>query len=143
MKKTASQAMPRFRMAAPLLLLALLVLPNLSFSQATYKREELATSEDISKPTRLNNKSFQKNLEKFAHELDLTPKQVKKLNRIERKYNRKETKLARKPSTKKRHLRSLQKEKREQMISVLDYEQQQKLQRLSKSNFWDFVKLKD
>lgn len=110
-------------------------------SQVFQNRDESLVSEKESrKPVRLNNRNFQKNLEKYAHQLDLTPKQIKKLNRIERKYSRKEAKLARKTSTKKRHLRALQKEKRERMIAVLDDEQQQKLQRLSKSGFWDFTK---
>lgn len=128
-----------------LLFLSLLASPFSGNSQSVYQREELARHEEISKPGKLNNKNFQKNLEKYAHELDLKPKQVKKLNRIERKYNRKENKLARKPNTKKKHLRALQKDKREQMIAVLDHEQQHKLHRLSKSrsNFWNFVKQKE
>ena len=133
----------RFLLLAPCLLLALWTAPSEGYSQSASRKESLAESEQVSKPSRLNNKNFQKNLEKYAHELDLTPKQVKKLNRLERKYYRKETRLARKPSTKKKHLKSLQKEKREQMIAVLTYEQQQKLQRLSKTNFWDFVRARD
>jgi hypothetical protein len=125
------------------LLFSILTLPYLSVSQTSRRSTDLTEREEISKPARLNQKSFQKNLEKYAQELDLSSRQVKKLNRIERKFTRKETKLARRPSTKKRHLRSLQKEKREQMIAVLSYEQQQKLQRLSKSNFWDFIKFKE
>lgn len=121
-----------------LFFVTLLTAPLTGSGQLFYEKER-QTSEEI-RPIRLNNKNFQKNLEKYGHELELTPKQIKKLNRIERKYTRREARMARKPSTKKRHLRGLQKTKREQMIAVLSYEQQQKLQRLSRSGFWDFMK---
>ncbi len=125
-------------------LLAAFTMPAPGYAQLSRDREELTTGEEVSKPSRLNNRNFQKNLETYASQLDLTSRQVKKLNRIERKYTRKETKLARKPSTKKKEIRALQKEKRERMIAVLDYEQQQKLQSLSrKSSFWEIFRARN
>ncbi len=125
-------------------LLALSAVPERGYAQLSKDREELMAGEEVRKPARLNNRNFQKNLETYAPQLDLTFRQVKKLNRIERKYSRRETKLARRPSTKKREIRTLQKEKRERMIAVLDYGQQQKLQRLSrKSSFWDAFRARD
>lgn len=130
--------------AALLFLLGSLLFPATGHAQFSKDREELTAREEVSKPTRLNNRNFQKNLETYAAQLDLTSRQVKKLHKIERKYTRKETKLARKPSTKKREIRALQKEKRERMIAVLDYDQQQKLQRLSRKNgFWDIFRARD
>lgn len=126
------------------LMLATLTLPATGYAQFSRDREEAAVNEEVRKPSRLNNRNFQKNLETYASQLDLTSRQVKKLNRIERKYTRKETKLARKPSTKKKAIRAVQKEKRERMIAVLDYEQQQKLQKLSqKNNFWDIFRARN
>lgn len=130
--------------AAACFLLAAFTMPAPGYAQLSKDREELIAGEEVRKPTRLNNRNFQKNLEIYAAQLDLTSRQVKKLNRIERKYTRRETKLARKPSTKKKEIRTLQKEKRERMIAVLDYEQQQKLQRLSKkSSFWDVFRARN
>ncbi len=126
------------------LMLGTLILPAAGYAQFSRDREELTAKEDVRKPARLNNRNFQKNLETYASQLDLTSRQVKKLNRIERKYTRKETKLARKPSTKKKEIRAVQKEKRERMIAVLDYGQQQKLQKLSqKNNFWDIFRARN
>ncbi len=148
-KSTSFNMRPsRFPVSFPMLsfgmlLLLCLVAPATVFSQSRYEQETLASDQEISKPSRLNNRNFQKNLEKFAAELELRPKQVRKINKIERKYSRKETKMASRPSTKRKHLRALQKEKRERMIAVLDYEQQHKLQQLSKSGFWDFLRFKD
>lgn len=110
-------------------------------AQGLFERER-AEAEEVT-PVRLNNRNFQKNLEKYAHELDLTSKQVKKLNKIDRKFSRKEARLGRKPSTKRRDLKSLQKAKREQMIAVLTYEQQRKLEKLSRKNFWDFLRARN
>jgi hypothetical protein len=128
---------PRIRIA---LLISLLCFYSNAFSQSDYEREELSIGKEISKPAKLNTRNFEKNLDKYAEQLDLSPKQVRKINRIERKYSRKETKMARRPSTKKKHLRALQKEKRERMIAVLDYEQQQRLAQISKKTggFKDF-----
>ena len=126
------------------LMLGVLILPATGYAQFSKDRGEMSAKEDVRKPARLNNRNFQKNLETYASQLDLTSRQVKKLNRIERKYTRKETKLARKPSTKKKEIRAVQKEKRERMIAVLDYEQQQKLQKLSqKNNFWDIFRARN
>ncbi len=104
--------------------------------------EELAFSEreQHSKPVRLNNKQFEKNLEKYAAELELRSRQIRKLTAIDRKFDRRERKLARKSGTKRKHLRALQETKRKQMIKVLTYEQQRKLESLSKKGFWDFLR---
>ncbi len=132
--------------AAPLRLCLAFIffsIPLLGLSQPSYENERLASEAEITKPAKLNNRSFQKNLEKYADQLDLTSRQIRKINRIEKKYSRREAKLARRPSTKKKQLRALQREKRERIIAVLDYEQQHKLQQLSKSGFWDFLRAKN
>lgn len=129
-----------FKSAILTLLLATVFIsyPRQNSAQRLFEHSQ-EEQEDI-RPIKLNQKNFQKNLEKYAHELELTPRQVKKLNRIDRKYIRKEARLARRPSTKRKQLRALQKTKREQMIAVLTYEQQKKLQELSRKGFWDFLR---
>lgn len=88
--------------------------------------------------SKLNNKRLEKNLDKFSQELALTKRQQKELKRIDKRYNRKERKLSRRDETRKRDLRQLASEKREEILYVLTPEQQQKLEALVKKGRFSF-----
>jgi len=83
---------------------------------------------------KLNNKRLEKNLEKFAADLDLSKRQVKQIKKIEKRYARKDRKLSKNDDAKRRDHNQLSQEKREEILYVLTNEQQQKLEVLAKKN---------
>ncbi|SEJ53267.1 hypothetical protein SAMN04487995_5108 [Dyadobacter koreensis] len=83
---------------------------------------------------KLNNKRLEKNLEKFAEDLDLSKRQVKQIKKIEKRYARKDRKLSRNDEAKRRDHKQLAEAKREEILYVLTNEQQQKLEALAKKN---------
>lgn len=89
----------------------------------------------------LNNKRLEKNIDKYAKELELSKSQVKRLKKVERRYAKRERKLKSRENTKRRDIRNLQEEKREVMLAILTDRQQQKLQELSKSRKFNFFGL--
>jgi len=95
-------------------------------------------SEDYEEVTtvnsKLNNKRLEKNLEKFAADLDLSKRQMKQIKKIEKRYARKDRKLSKNDEAKRRDHKQLAEAKREDILSVLTNEQQQKLETLSKKN---------
>jgi len=90
---------------------------------------------------KLNNKRLEKNLEKFAADLDLSRRQVKQIKKIERRYARKDRKLSRNDEAKRRDHKELASAKREEILYVLTNEQQQKLETLSKKNRFSFDRI--
>lgn len=98
----------------------------------TYQREETVTK------SKLNNRRLEKNIDKFATELDLTKRQQKQLKKIDRRYARMERKLSRRDDTKRRDKRRLAEEKRIEIIEVLSPQQQEKLEALMKKGRFSF-----
>jgi Spy/CpxP family protein refolding chaperone len=100
-------------------------------AQAFGKKESLRTDEEVTN-SKLNNKRLEKNLDRFASELELSKRQQKQLKKIDRRYSRMERKLSKRDDTKRRDKKMLAQEKRNEIIEVLTPEQQQRLEALSK-----------
>ncbi|WP_439557188.1 hypothetical protein [Dyadobacter sp.] len=100
-------------------------------AQVFGKKESIRTDDEVTN-SKLNNKRLEKNLDRFASELELSKRQQKQLKKIDRRYARMERKLSRRDDTKRRDKRMLAQEKRNEMIEVLTPEQQQRLEALSK-----------
>lgn len=118
-------------------LLALLFTGCATSSQTANQKDSERYEEPVAN-SKLNNKRLEKNLDKFAGELNLTKRQQKELKKIDKRYARKERKLSRRDETKKRDLRQLSAEKREEILYVLSPEQQQKLEGLVKKGRFSF-----
>ncbi|WP_025765136.1 hypothetical protein [Dyadobacter tibetensis] len=101
---------------------------------AQSNREETQTELAQSK---LNTRRFDKNLERYKTELDLTKKQVKQLSKIDKRYTRLDRKLDRKGGSRK-DSRTLATQKREEMIEVLNSQQQEQLEALIKKGRFSF-----
>ena len=112
---------------------------------ATSNSSSSKDSEDYEETTtvnsKLNNKRLEKNLEKFAADLDLSKRQVKQIKKIERRYARKDRKLSRNDEAKRRDHKQLAAQKREEILYVLTNDQQQKLETLSKKNRFSFDRI--
>jgi Spy/CpxP family protein refolding chaperone len=92
----------------------------------TYRTEEqLANS-------KLNNRRLEKNMDRFAKELDLSKRQQKQLKKIDKRYARLERKLSRRDDTRRSDKKRLAEEKRLEIIDILTPEQEQTLQALAK-----------
>ncbi|WP_084165764.1 hypothetical protein [Dyadobacter crusticola] len=100
-------------------------------AQVFGKKESLRTDDEVTN-SKLNNKRLEKNLDRFASELELSKRQQKQLKKIDRRYGRMERKLSRRDGTKRRDKKMLAQEKRNEIIEVLTPEQQQRLEALSK-----------
>ncbi|KAA0990928.1 hypothetical protein [Dyadobacter aurulentus] len=100
-------------------------------AQSAGRRDGFDTEEPAANP-KLNNRRLEKNLDRFATELNLSKRQEKQLRKIDRRYARFERKLARKDGAKRRDRKMLADEKRNEIIEVLTPEQQQQLVALSK-----------
>jgi Spy/CpxP family protein refolding chaperone len=96
-----------------------------------YKDEEFRNEEPVVN-NKLNNRRLEKNMDRYADELQLTKRQQKQLKKIDRRYARMERKMSRRDDTKRRDRKRLAEEKRIEMIGVLTSEQQQTLETLSK-----------
>ncbi|MCF2489937.1 hypothetical protein [Dyadobacter sp. CY347] len=99
---------------------------NTSDNDEDYRNEEPVTN------SKLNNRRLEKNLDRFAEELNLSKRQQKQLKKIDRRYARMDRKLSRNDEAKRRDHKRLAEEKRQEIIEVLTPEQQQTLQALAK-----------
>ncbi|WP_247231870.1 hypothetical protein [Telluribacter sp. SYSU D00476] len=111
----------------------LLMAVGLMVSSCTTSSPTVATDQNDRTQTeeQLNNRRLERNLERYAEELDLSKRQVRRLKQIERKYDRKERRLANKSGNKRRAKRELQEQKNSELLSVLNTDQQEKLKDLS------------
>jgi len=82
--------------------------------------------------SKLNNRRLEKNMDKYADQLQLTKRQEKQLKKIDRRYARMERKMKRRGYDKRSDRRRLAEEKRIEIIEILTPEQQQTLEALSK-----------
>lgn len=82
--------------------------------------------------SKLNNRRLEKNMDKYADQLQLTKRQQKQLKKIDRRYARMERKMKRRGENKRSDRKRLAEEKRLEIIEVLTPEQQQTLEALSK-----------
>jgi Spy/CpxP family protein refolding chaperone len=103
-------------------------------SEETYRTEEQLSN------SKLNNRRLEKNLDKFAEELNLSKRQLKQLKKIDRRYVRLERKLNRRDG-KRRDKRRLAEEKRKEIIDVLTADQERQLEALSKKGRFSFDQL--
>lgn len=124
-------------------LAAMLFFTGCATSVSTYSpsRDDTYQSEETTSKSKLNNRRLEKNLDKFAAELDLTRRQQKQLRKIDRRYARIERKLSRRDDTKRRDKKRLAEEKRIEIIEVLSSEQQEKLETLMKKGRFSFDQL--
>jgi Spy/CpxP family protein refolding chaperone len=99
---------------------------NTSNDDDAYRNEETVAN------SKLNNRRLEKNMDRFAKELDLSKRQQKQLKKIDRRYARLERKLSRNDDSKRSDRKRLAEEKRQEIIEVLTPEQQQTLQSLAK-----------
>lgn len=79
---------------------------------------------------KLNNKQLEKNIRRYSRELELSHRQVKQLERIDKRFTKKEKKLASRGG-KRSEIREIQESKRAAMLDVLSTDQQQKLEKLT------------
>ena len=91
--------------------------------------------------SKLNNRRLEKNMDKYADQLQLTKRQQKQLKKIDRRYARMERKMKRRGDNKRSDRRRLAEEKRIEIIEVLTPEQQQALEALSKKGRFSFDQL--
>ncbi len=93
--------------------------------------DSFESDEPVTNP-KLNNRCLEKNMDKYAEELQLTNRQQKQLKKIDRRYARMERKMKRRGDNKRSNRNRLAKEKRIEIIEVLTPDQQQTLEALSK-----------
>lgn len=110
-----------------------------SFAQS--RRSDTFQNDDPAANSKLNNRRFEKNMDKYADQLQLTKRQQKQLKKIDRRYARMERKMNRRDDTNRRDRKRLAEEKRIEMISVLTPDQQQTLEALSKKGRFSFDQL--
>lgn len=91
--------------------------------------------------SKLNNRRLEKNMDKYADQLELTKRQQKQLRKIDRRYARMERKMKRRGDNKRSERRRLAEEKRIEIIEVLTPDQQQTLEALSKKGRFSFEQL--
>jgi hypothetical protein len=78
-----------------------------------------------------NERQLEKYLTQYGDQLDLTRRQGRKIAKIEKKYAKKETKLAKEKGLKLGKKRAMQKEKAEALLSVLTDGQIERLNQLA------------
>jgi len=99
---------------------------NTADNDEAYRSEEPVTN------SKLNNRRLEKNLDRFADELNLSKRQQKQLKKIDRRYARMDRKLSRNDEAKRRDHKRLAEEKRQEIIEVLTPAQQETSQALAK-----------
>ncbi len=109
-------------------------------------QEDAYQNDDPATNSKLNNRRLEKNMDKYADQLQLSKRQQKQLRKIDRRYARMERKMNRRSDTKRgserrRDRKRLAEEKRIEMISVLTPDQQQTLEALSKKGRFSFDQL--
>ena len=98
-------------------------------------------NDDPAANSKLNNRRLEKNMDKYADQLQLSKRQQKQLKKIDRRYARTERKMKRRGDNKRSDRKRLAEEKRIEMISVLTPDQQQTLEGLSKKGRFSFEQL--
>lgn len=97
-------------------------------------------NDDAAANSKLNNRRLEKNMDKYADQLQLTKRQQKQLKKIDRRYARMERKMKRRGDTR-RDRKRLAEEKRIEIIEILTPDQQQTLEALSKKGRFSFEQL--
>ncbi|OJV21246.1 MAG: hypothetical protein BGO21_10250 [Dyadobacter sp. 50-39] len=96
------------------------------------RRDDDIYQNDDASNSKLNNRRLEKNMDKYADQLQLTKRQQKQLKKIDRRYARMERKMKRRGDNKRSDRRRLAEEKRIEIIEILTPDQQQTLEGLSK-----------
>lgn len=104
-------------------------------------RDDDGFQNDDASNSKLNNRRLEKNMDKYADQLQLTKRQQKQLKKIDRRYARMERKMKRRGDNKRSDRRRLAEEKRVEIIEILTPEQQQTLEALSKKGRFSFDQL--
>lgn len=104
-------------------------------------RDDDGFRNDDATNSKLNNRRLEKNMDKYADQLQLTKRQQKQLKKIDRRYARMERKMKRRGDNKRSDRRRLAEEKRIEIIEILTPEQQQTLEALSKKGRFSFDQL--
>jgi len=110
-----------------------------SFGQSR-RRDEVYQNDDPAN-SKLNNRRLEKNMDKYADQLQLSKRQQKQLKKIDRRYARMERKMRRRGDNKRSDRKRLAEEKRLEVIEVLTPDQQQTLEALSKKGRFSFDQL--
>jgi Spy/CpxP family protein refolding chaperone len=120
-----------------------------SFAQSR-RRDDTLQSDEPATNSKLNNRRLEKNMDKYADQLQLSKRQQKQLKKIDRRYARMERKMNRRGGghrgdgrrgDRRRDRRQLAEEKRLEVIEVLTPDQQQTLEALSKKGRFSFDQL--
>lgn len=98
-------------------------------------------SDESATNSKLNNRRLEKNMDKYADQLQLTKRQQKQLKKIDRRYARMERKMKRRGDNRRSDRKRLAEEKRIEIIEILTPEQQQTLEALSKKGRFSFDQL--
>ncbi|GGM74503.1 hypothetical protein GCM10010967_02450 [Dyadobacter beijingensis] len=96
------------------------------------RRDDDSFQSDDPANSKLNNRRLEKNMDKYADQLQLTKRQQKQLKKIDRRYARMERKMKRRGDNRRSDRKRLAEEKRVEIIEILTPDQQQTLQALSK-----------
>jgi outer membrane biogenesis lipoprotein LolB len=113
---------------SPLLLAVVFCLLAACFSPASAQSRR---GDDDEIKVEFNERQLEKHLAQYGEQLDLSRRQGRKIARIEKKYTKKENKLAEEKGLKLGRKRALQKEKAEALLSVLTDEQIERLNQLA------------
>lgn len=105
------------------------------------RRDEAYQNDDTVAKSKLNNRRLEKNMDKYADQLQLSKRQQKQLKKIDRRYARMERKMKRRGDNKRSDRKRLAEEKRLEVIEVLTPDQQQTLEALSKKGRFSFDQL--
>jgi Spy/CpxP family protein refolding chaperone len=114
------------------------------------RRDDALQSDEPATNSKLNNRRLEKNMDKYADQLQLSKRQHKQLKKIDRRYARMERKMNRRGGghrgdgrrgDRRRDRRQLAEEKRLEVIEVLTPDQQQTLEALSKKGRFSFDQL--
>lgn len=106
------------------------ILTSLFFTGCATTSNSSWQDDEKNETSKLNNRQLEKNINRYASQLDLTKRQVKQLDKIEKRYAKKEKRLVSKGG-KRTAVRELQEVKREAMLDVLTTAQLQKLEKLT------------
>jgi len=103
--------------------------------------DEGFSNDDAVANSKLNNRRLEKNMDKYADQLQLTKRQQKQLKKIDRRYARMERKMKRRGDNKRSDRKRLAEEKRIEIIEILTPDQQQTLEALSRKGRFSFEQL--
>lgn len=106
------------------------ILTSLFFGSCAKTSNSSWQDDEKYETSKLNNRQLEKNINKYASQLELTSRQKKQLDKIEKRYSKKEKRLVSKGG-KRTAVRELQEVKREAMLDVLTTNQLQKLEKLT------------